>query len=115
MAHSPLRCRRKPSEGSTQKPSEASSAKRRGLCPGGTRARKGVEAAEEAHALLPADHVDLGGSLRAAADEEDGGGGPGHDGRGRCHGAGARERRSSASCSISASADTGLATTRSTK
>src|SRR5438132_352787 len=75
---------------------------------------KGVEAAEEAHALLPADHVDLGGSLRAAADEEDGGGGPGRDGRGRRHGAGARERRSSASCSISASADTGLATTRST-
>src|SRR2546426_2189687 len=77
-------------------------------------AGKGVEAPEEAHALLAPDHVHLGGSLRARADEEDGGRGFGRDGRGRCHGAGARVRRSSASCSISASADTGLATTRST-
>src|SRR5215470_4167545 len=74
-------------------------------------AGESVEAAEEAHALLAADHVDLGGRGGAGADEEDGGRGPGSD---RRHGAEARERRSSASCSIKASAETGLATTRST-
>src|SRR4029077_18250818 len=72
---------------------------------------KRVEPAEEAHALLPADHVDLSRRLRAGADEENGGRGLGLCGR---HGAGARVRRSSASCSIRASAETGLATTRST-
>src|SRR5215472_4928033 len=73
--------------------------------------REGVEAAEKAHALLAADHVDLGRRGDTGANEENGGGRPGGD---RGHGAEARERRSSASCSIRASADTGLATTRST-
>src|SRR5262249_22584003 len=74
-------------------------------------AGEGVEAAEESHALLAADHVDLGRRGDTPANEEHGGGRPGGD---RGHGAEARERRSSASCSIRASADTGLATTRST-
>src|SRR6058998_2144824 len=73
--------------------------------------RKGVVAAEKSHALLPANHVDLGGRAGSRADEKDGGGRLRGDGG---HGAGARERRSSASCSMSASAETGLATTRST-
>src|SRR6185503_20610191 len=77
---------------------------------------EGVEAPQEAHALLPPDHVDLDRAGRAGAHEQHGGGGTGSDGssrRGR-HAGGTRDRVSPASCSSSASADTGLAMTRST-
>src|SRR5512144_1902587 len=75
-----------------------------------------VEPAEEAHALLPADHVHLDRAARPRADQEDGGGGTrgGRRAGGRGHAGGTRERVSPASCSSRASADTGLAITRST-